>query len=341
MRWENVEILLLLWIVPVLAAVLIYAQRKRNAAAARFVEQPMAKQLLPEKAIARTWTKSVLLLVGVSFLIVGAARPRFGVFFEEVTSRGADIVVLLDVSKSMMATDVAPNRLERAKSDIRDLLRRLSGDRLGLIAFAGAPSVLVPLTNDQGFFLAALDDIDTDSAPRGGSLIGDAIRKALEITDDNRQRDQVMILITDGEDHESYPIDAAKQAADRGVKVFTIGLGDTIEGSRIPVRDQSGQLRFVKKEDGQEHWSQMNERLLKEIALATDGAYIPAKTTSYDLGQIYEDHLADIARSELSTEKRKRYRDRFQLFILCGVTCLLVEMAIPRFRSQNTSGEKS
>ena len=238
--------------------------------------------------------------------------------------------MLLDVSRSMLAEDVAPNRLERAKSDIRDLLRKLPGDRVGLIAFAGAPATIVPLTSDQGFFLGALEGVNTDSAPRGGSLIGDAIRKAIESLEVTRDRDQVIVLITDGEDHDSFPQEAAEQAAEREIKIFTVGLGDPQEGRRIPVRDAAGSVRYLKHE-GQEVWSRMDERLLKEIALKTSGAYIPARTRTYDLGQIYEDHLANLTRGEIQAEKRKRYAERFQWFVFAGLAALLAEMLVARY----------
>lgn len=330
MRWENPIWLLALWVLPVLAAVLVYAHRRRAAAARRFAELAMIGRLMPPPGTARAWLKGVLLLVGVALLIVAAARPRFGVYFEQVSARGVDLFVLLDVSRSMLAEDVAPNRLERAKSDIRDLLRKLPGDRVGLIAFAGAPAVIVPLTTDHGFFLNALDGIDTRSAPRGGSLIGDAIRKAIESLDVTRDRDQVLVLITDGEDHDSFPLEAAQSAAEREIKIFAVGLGDTEEGRRIPLRDSSGSVRYLQHE-GQEIWSRMDERLLKEIALKTSGAYIPARTRTYDLGQIYEQHLAGLARGEIQAEKRKRYAERFQWFVCFGLAALLAEMLVASY----------
>ena len=234
---------------------------------------------------------------------------------------------MLDVSRSMTAEDVAPNRLERAKSDIRDLLSRLIGDRVGLLVFAGKPVVKVPLTTDQGFFLTVLDEVDTRSAPRGGTLIGDAIRRAIEALPERRDRDQALVLITDGEDQESYPEDAAQKAAERGIKIFCVGLGDSREGARIPVRESSG-LSYLRYQ-GQEHWSKVNDDLLKKIALLTNGAYIPAGTKAYDLGQVYEEHLAGLTRGQVQEDKRKRYREQFQWFVCFGALVLLLEMAIP------------
>ena len=236
---------------PAVGGLVVYANRRRRAAAHRFAGDVMLHRLVPTMANARSWGKLAVLLVGLGILIFAAARPRWGVYFEDVQTRGVDMFVLLDVSRSMLAEDVAPNRLERAKSDIRDLLQYLKGDRVGLIAFAGAAVVQTPLTTDQGFFQLVLDETDVDSAPRGGSLIGDAIRKALEAMEPRHDRDQVIVLITDGEDHDSFPAEAAKAAAERDVKVICVGLGDTEEGMRIPMRDESGQLSYM-KHDGQE-----------------------------------------------------------------------------------------
>ena len=331
MRWENPELLLGLWILPFVAWLFIHAELRRRSAARRFVDQQMVRRLMPERGGSRPWIKGGMLLLGVALLIVAAARPRFGGDFEEVSARGVDLFVLLDVSRSMQAEDVAPNRLERAKSDIRDLLKQLASDRVGLIVFAGMAVVQVPLTTDQGFFRMVLDDVDVDSAPRGGTLIGDAIRKAVESLEQRSDRDQVLVLITDGEDHDSYPEEAAKQAAKRGVKIFTVGLGDAGEGMRIPIRGEDGALTYLKDQKGQEVWSQMDERLLKSIALDTRGAYIPAKTRAYDLGQVYSDHLAGLSRGQIHTEKRKRYGEKFQLFLCLGLGLLLLEMMIPSY----------
>ncbi len=326
--WQYPNALFSLWILPVLAALLVYRHRKRRAAAEQFVDPTMVARLMPARTELRPWLKGAALLLGITCLIVAAARPRWGVYFEQVSARGVDLFVLLDVSRSMEAQDVTPNRLERAKSDILDLLNRLQGDRVGLITFAGAAVVQIPLTTDQGFFRTVLADVDSDSAPRGGTLIGDAIRKAIESMPERLDRDQVIVLITDGEDHDSYPEEAAAQAAERGIKIITVGLGDTTEGARVPLHDDGG-IRYMQHE-GQEVWSVMDERLLKEIALATGGAYVPARTRAYDLGQIYEKHLAQLTRSEIHAEKRKRYSEQFQLFVCVGLLFLLLDTCIPR-----------
>jgi Ca-activated chloride channel family protein len=329
MVWDNPRILLCLWILPLVAGLFVYAQRRRAAAARQFAAPGMLGRLMPPDAGWRPWVKGGLVLLGLACLIAAGARPRFGVYFERVSQKGADLVVLLDVSRSMTAEDVPPSRLQRAKLDVIDLLGRLAGDRVGLVVFAGKPVTKVPLTTDYGFFRMVLDEVGPHSAPRGGTLIGDGIRKCLEALPEQRDRDQVIVLITDGDDQDSYVEEAAKQAAERGIKVFCVGLGDASEGARIPVREEKS-LHYL-KDGGKEVWSKLNEGCLQKVALATGGAYIPAGTRVYDLGQIYTDHLAKLTRGQVYAEKRKRYRDQFQWFVGLGLALLLAEMLIASY----------
>ncbi|MCH2210147.1 MAG: VWA domain-containing protein [Fuerstiella sp.] len=328
MSWGSPNVLFALWLVPCVGSVLFYAHRKRRLAALQFAAPSMAQRLIPGSSPTRLVTRATLLMLATGLLIVAAARPQFGVVVEQVSARGADLFVLLDVSRSMLAEDVAPNRLERAKSDILDLLPRLEGDRIGLIVFAGAPVELVPLTTDQGFFRMALDDVEPGSAPRGGSLIGDAIRRGMESLEERGDRDQVIVLITDGEDHKSFPLEAAKQAGERGIRIISIGLGDTDEGARIPRRNEDGSVAYT-QDEGKEVWSKMNESLLKEMATTTSGAWIPARTRAYDLGQIYEDNLAGLVRGEFQSTHRRRFKEQFQVFGIVGLILLMVAQTIP------------
>ena len=176
-----------------------------------------------------------------------------------------------------------------------------------------------------------LDEVDVNSAPKGGTLIGDAIRKAMESMETRADRDQAIVLITDGGDQDSFPQEAADQAAQRGIRIITVGLGDIGEGARIPKRGSDGGIGFVQHE-GQEVWSKMDDGLLKDIAEKTLGAYIPAQTLSYDLGQIYDDQLAKLTQGEINTEKRKRFHEQYQLFGVLGLLLLLIEMSIPAYR---------
>lgn len=336
MNWKSPELFYAVWVPIILGAVLIVAHRRRLATAQRFADQSMLRRLMPGFSSIRPWIKGGLVVVGLILLITAAARPRFGTYYEEVHRRGVDVFVLLDVSRSMLAEDVTPNRLDRAKSDIRDLLERLQSDRVGLIAFAGAAMVKSPLTNDHTFFQLVLDEVGPHSAPKGGSLIGDAIRKAVTAMDKQGDRDRAIVLITDGEDHDSFPEDAAQLAADANIRIFAVGLGNSGDGSRIPVRGDDGQLKYLQYE-GQEIWSKMDEELLKSISVKTGGAYIPARTRVYDLGQIYEDHISGLKASEMDTATRRRFREQYQWFAAFGFLLLLTEMLIPSYPARRPS----
>ncbi len=324
------------WIaLPVVGGGLVYAYLARRAAAQRFVDPVMEERLFPLGGWAIPLVKGGLILVGLGLLLFGLARPQYGKReVEDIVMHGADVVILLDVSKSMTAEDVGQTRLARAKSDIRDLLARLGGDRVGLVVFAGKAVVKVPLTSDHGFFLSVLEAIDTDSAPRGGTFIGDGIRKCLEMLDPDSERDQAVVLITDGEDQGSLPLEAANDALERGVIVLAVGLGDSQEGARIPVEDELGERRFM-KHDGQEVWSKLDEDILEKIALKTKGAYVPAGTLAYDLGQLYDDVLANLSRDDYHEETRPQMVERFQWPLAGGIILLMIEMLVPAYFRPN------
>jgi Ca-activated chloride channel family protein len=232
----------------------------------------------------------------------------------------------------MLAEDVVPNRLARAKQDVVDLLRVLPGDRVGLVTFAGTATLSCPLTTDYGFFRLALEEVGTHSTARGGSLIGDAIRKAVDCFDDRLKKYKAIILITDGDDHESLPVEAARDACqNHGIKIYTIGIGDADEGRRVPV-EQDGQKVYLQYE-GQEVWSKMNPGLLATLAREGDGAYVPAGTANIDLDQIYKRHIAPQERREFGEERVKRYRHQFQWFVAAALVFLLVESFLSERRS--------
>src|SRR6516165_3392040 len=233
MEWQHAE--WLYWILPLAVAWLALAldsRRRRRRAAAAFVAQAMWGRILPPDSPGRFWAKTVLREAALVTGLVALAGPRFGTQYEEVVPRGSDLYVLIDVSRSMLAQDVPPSRLGRAKADVAALVNRLEGERIGLIAFAGQAVVKCPLTVDYDAFRRSLDELDPNSAPRGGTAIGDAIRKALEVFQARADRDQAILLITDGDDQQSYPLEAAAVAAERHVTIFTVGLGDADHGGR-------------------------------------------------------------------------------------------------------------
>ena len=329
--FEQPIYLLLLWLMPLLALLLGYAYKRKKQTALMFFGASMIDRLMPVLDAGRSFRKALFLLLAFVFVIVAAANPRFGIYYEEVSQSGVDVFILLDVSRSMLAEDVAPNRLDRAKSDIQDLLNSVAGDRIGLIAFAGKPIVKVPLTTDHGFFLQVLRSVDVNSAPRGGTAIGDAIRLALRAMPPEAERERAIVLITDGEDQESMPLEAAKDAAERQVRILTIGLGNPAEGGRIPIRDQSNNLKYLKY-DGQEIWSKMDESTLREIARLTEGAYVAAGTRTFNLGQIYADSIGKMQGNVSQTEQRQKLRHQYQIFLATAVLCIFLYIIAPEHK---------
>ncbi|MFO0941802.1 MAG: VWA domain-containing protein [Pirellulales bacterium] len=340
MNWASPNYLWLLWLTPLVPAALWYTDRRRAAALSRFMQPIMAKALAPMPSVSPLWLRVPFVTLAMITLVVALARPQYGVYFEDVSAQGADVFVLIDASRSMLAEDVSPNRLARAKSDVMDLLEKIPSDRVGLIAFAGAPAVMVPLTLDHGFFKVVLQELSNDSAPRGGTNIGDAIRKAIEQFDKAANRDRAIVLITDGGDQESFPIEAANLAAERNVRIITVGLGDPTEGARIPKRDKEGGLSYQQFQ-GQEVWSKMDDTVLKEIARVSSGAYIPAQTRLYDLGQIYSENLNQLRRGEMFTEKRKRAHEQYQYPVGIGVILLLLERVMSRLTARTNRKAQS
>jgi len=333
MDWQSPQFLY--FILPLCVgwfALALYSDRRRQRAREAFVAQPMWSRVLPIPSRARFWNKLLLREIAIITGLISLAGPQFGTQLEQVVPRGSDLYVLVDVSRSMLADDVSPSRLERAKADVSALVNRLEGERIGLIAFAGQAVVKCPLTVDYDSFRRALNELDPNSAPRGGTAIGDAIRKAIEVFDAKAERDQAVLLITDGDDQESYPMEAAAIAAERKVTVFTVGLGDTEKGSRVP---EKGAASFMEHE-GQQVWSKLDGKLLQEIALKTSGIYIPAGTRAYDLGELYATHLQGRRGDDSKTQQRIRKSERFQIFLAIALFALLADLCISPYTTSTT-----
>jgi Ca-activated chloride channel family protein len=272
-----------------------------------------------------------------SFLIVvSLTRPAWNPKPETVERKGRDIVFVLDVSRSMMAEDLKPTRLERAKLAIRDLVDKLGGDRVALVAFAGTSAVKCPLTQDYGFFRMMLDDTGPESISRGGTLIGDALRKTSdEVYSDRLKRYKDIILITDGEDHDSFPVEAAKEVGERGIRLIAIGLGDEKEGQRIPVVNDKGERTFLSYQ-GHEVWTRLGADTLRKMVDSTPGGrYLNVATGTFDLGAIYQDLVASAEKRDLESMTISRYEEKFQIFLGAAILLLLAEMGVNERKKAN------
>jgi Ca-activated chloride channel family protein len=330
MRFAALAYAHLLWLLPALLALYIYAFTRKRQALAEFLDVVLTPRLVPTLSRARQWCKALCLLGAVGCLVLALMQPQWGQEWQEVQRQGRDLMLVLDVSRSMLAEDVVPNRLARAKSDIKDLVQVLQqegGHRLGLVVFAGQANLQCPLTLDYGFFLQQLNQVGPHTVTRGGTLIGDAIRKALSAFGPLANTYRDIILITDGEDHDSFPLEAAKAAAGEQVNIYTIGVGDAIKGTRVPVPETTGQRAYVQYQ-GHEVLSRMQSDLLLEMARLTGGAYVPAGTRAIELDRIYTEKIAPKARRQTAMTKRERFIHRYQWFVLAGVLLLGIDMLV-------------
>ena len=334
---EKIAMLHLLWVVPVLFAIFMYAAHKRKQALTRVAEAGLLPRINTSVSNAKRWWRAVFVMLAAGAIVFALVRPGWNPTPQEVHRRGRDVVFVVDVSRSMLAEDLAPNRLARAKLAIEDCLDTLRGDRVGLVAFAGTAAVKCPLTLDYGFFRTTLDELHPKAIDRGGTMIGDAVRKALDDLLDAKDNDHKdIILITDGEDHDSFPVQAAEEAGKRGVRIIAIGLGDEHQGKRIPITDDDGSKTFL-KHDGQEVWTKLDaDTLRKMVAMTPGGNYLNVSTGAFDLGEIYQALVASAEKKDLDAETVERYEEKFQIFLGIGLTALIVATVIPDRKRQTT-----
>jgi Ca-activated chloride channel family protein len=327
LRLHDTEILLLLWAIPLLIAMFLYAGYRRRQALERFAEANLLPLINTSVSASRRRWKAALVVMAFAFCSVAAARPAWNPVPKTIERQGRDVVFVLDVSRSMLAEDLSPNRLERARLSILDCVEKLQGDRVGLIVFAGNAVVKCPLSLDYGFFRMMLEDVSTGSVSRGGTVIGDAIRKAIDEVFDDRQKEyKDIILITDGEDHDSLPVEAASDAGEGGIRILAIGIGDEEQGRRIPITDESGERTFLKYQ-GQEVWSRLDADTLRKMVDATPGGrYLNVATGAIDLGDVYMKLVASAEKRALESKTVKRYEEKFQIFVGVAFVLLCVEI---------------
>jgi Ca-activated chloride channel family protein len=313
-RFNHLEALHWLWLVAALGVVIAVGFALRRRDLRRFASEAVLARLLPATSVGRKYTGAALVLLALVALVAALIDPRWGVTYRQVQQRGIDLVVILDVSRSMLAEDARPNRLQRAKQ--------------------------CPLTVDHGAFRLALATATPQAAPRGGSLLGDALRKASEVFTDDVPDHKAVIIFTDGEDHGSYPVEAAQRLHETlSIPVFTVGIGDSDEGARIPVT-VDGQRVYLTY-DGQEVWTKMNASALREIALTTGGAYVPLGTGSADIGRIYAERIDPLARREFDATTVKRHNPQYQWFAGFALLLLVAESLTGDRKTSSRTGART
>lgn len=323
MYFEKLQYIHLLWVVMGLGLLLFWSERRRQSLLERFASREMLERLQTVRP-ASPLLKNGLFLLGLVFLVLALMEPKWGYSWEDIRREGRDIIVAVDVSRSMLATDVQPSRLERAKRAIADLMQIMEGDRIGLVAFAGDAFVQCPLTLDYGAAKMFLTHLDPSLIPRGGTQIGEAIVKSVDAFEGNDRNTRALILITDGENLQGDLDNAVKLAKEKGVKIFCIGIG-TPAGSPIQILDEKGNRTYLTDNQGNQVLSKLNEETLQKIALETGGAYAQAVSSGMELDAIYTKRIAGMDTKELDSSRQKRYEHRFQWPLSAAFLCFLLQ----------------
>jgi Ca-activated chloride channel family protein len=326
-NFANSQYLLLLLLIPfffiIQSVVLMFRKRRIR----KFGDEALVSSLMPSYARAKVWVRLSMFALGFFFFVIGLSRPQIGAKLKEHETRGAEIMIVLDVSNSMLAEDYSPNRLERAKLAISRLVDKLREDRIGLIVFAGNSFVQLPITTDYVSAKMFLNSITTESVPVQGTAIGDAINTAVRSFSAQSEKSRAIIVITDGENHEDDPVAAAKQAAELGVRVFTIGVGSP-EGKPIPM---NGEL--LKDKEGNIVVTRLDESVLQEVAAEGNGVYVRAGSSEFGLNPIIDD-IRKMEDEKYNSVVFEEYDEQFMYFLGIALFFFVIEMLIGDRRSK-------
>ena len=320
-RFANSEYLYLLLLIPVLAIIYALVARRRRHLLAKFGNLELLQGLMPDFSRGRLRLKFVLYLLAFACVVLAAARPQFGSKLREEKSKGVEMMLVVDVSNSMLAEDFEPNRLERTKYAIGKLFEGLHQERVGLVAFAGEPKVQLPITSDYRMAQAFAKRLSPSLVGEQGTAVGKALQLATLSFSSQSEQSRVIVLITDGENHEDDAVEAARVAKEQGIRIYTIGIG-TPEGAPIKIDGE-----FVKDEDGQMVVSKLGEQMLEQIASITDGAYVRATKQSIGLEDIVKS-INEMEKSELSTVRYEEYNEQYQYLLAVALALLLIESLI-------------
>jgi Ca-activated chloride channel homolog len=324
-RFAHTYYFYLLLLLPVFVAVFILFLIWRKKALNRFGNRSVILQLMPEYSNIRLVYKFILLLVTYTFLVIAIAGPQTGSKLEEIKRKGIDLMIALDVSNSMLAEDIKPNRLERAKQAISRLIDKLEGDRIGIVVFAGKAYIQLPITTDYGAAKMFLSTINTNLIPTQGTVIADAIEMASS-TFGESQRNKAIVIITDGEDHQGNVLEQAETAAKKGISIYTIGMGSA-EGAPIPIYNGNIQTGYKKDRQGTTIISRLDETLLQRIASLGNGFYVRANNNETGLQKIFEE-INKIEKTEIESKQFSDYENRFQYFIAISLIFLVFELFV-------------
>lgn len=327
MEFAYPNILYALAAVPALAVLLVYGEKKKRADLTRFAGENLRDMLAPWRSWRKNLLKGLLKTAGLALLIVAVAGPRSGNQLVKVEREGVDLVIALDTSLSMLAEDMLPNRLERAKQEMVDLIGGLEGDRVGIVVFAGDAVAVCPLTVDYDAALMFARAVDVDAVSEPGTAIDKAIEKSLALFDDSGKRDRAIIVITDGENHEGRPEEQAAEAGRRGVRIYTIGIGNPT-GGPIPERGQDGAILGHKKNrKGDVVLTRLDEKTLQQVASTSGGKYLPATQEGLELKVLYNE-ISGMERKKIKGEFIERKKERFWMFLAGALGFLFLDAVI-------------
>jgi Ca-activated chloride channel family protein len=338
LRFAHIEFLWGLAAIPVLIGFFLYITRWKKKALAAFGDRDVIKRIIPEVSFSRPGLKFIIWLVAYGLLIVGLSDPQIGTKTEEMQKKGSDIMILLDVSNSMLSQDFAPNRLENAKRALSQLIDNLHNDRIGIIVFAGEAYVQLPMTTDYSAAKLFLGTINTEMVPTQGTAIGAAIDMGMKSLDFKNGTSKAMILMTDGENHEDDAVTAAENAHDKGVTIHVVGFGSP-GGAPVPLMRDGKQDGFHTDSAGKTVISKLDENACKEIALAGDGIFIRATDANSGLGTVM-DQVSKMRQKTYGSKMFKDFEDRFQFFLAFVILLLVVEYFISNRKSLRLSNLK-
>ncbi len=325
-QFEHHTYLYLFGLAPVLIGLFVLARYRRKKALEEFGDWPVMQRLMPEYSAIRPTVKATLILLAACFLILAIANPQMGTKMETVKREGVEIIIALDVSNSMMAEDIKPNRLEQARLAISQLIKRLKNDKLGLVVFAGQAYVQIPLTTDYSASRMFLSSVNTNIVPVQGTAIGAAIQLSMESFDPDTKGNKALVVISDGENHEDDAIELAKTAQEAGIQVHTIGIGSA-EGVPIPVYNQYGQKDFRRDKDGNVVITKLNETMMQQIAAAGGGTFVKATNVTAALKLVF-DKINELEKQEFETAKVADYESWFQIPLSIALFLLVLEFLI-------------
>jgi Ca-activated chloride channel family protein len=324
-RFANPDFLYLLLLLPVLVILWILNEMRKKRALKRLGESELVSKILPELSGTRPWIKFLLQFIAISAVIIILARPQFGSRLEEVKKQGVEVIIALDVSNSMLAQDIQPDRLTRAKQALARLIDNLENDKIGLIVFAGDAYTQIPITTDYISAKMFLETINPDMVPKQGTAIGAAIDLGMRSFTPGEGKSKAMIIITDGENHEDDPVAKASEAASAGIIIHTIGIGSP-EGVPVPVI-RGGKRDYLKDKDGNTVITRLDEEVLKKIAINGEGSYVRASSSNIGLDEIYGE-IKKMKTSEMESTMYTEYNDQFQIFAVIGLFFLLFDFIV-------------